>query len=224
MRQLKNNKQKHMKSITINGSQRESVGKTSTKALRNAGQVPCVLYGGDKPIHFSAPELAFSQLVYTANAHTVVIALDNGEEFNAIMQDIQFHPVNDKILHIDFYQIFENRQITMEIPVQVVGTSRGVLNGGVLRRPYRKLRVKAIPSKLPDFIEVDITPLKIGSKLYITELKNDDYKFLHPDNTVVCQVRRSRLSVADTEEDEEETEEGETSEAAAEAPATEAQE
>jgi large subunit ribosomal protein L25 len=87
-----------MKSITINGSQRESVGKKSTKALRNAGQVPCVLYGGDKPLHFSAPELAFSKLVYTANAHTVVIALDNGESYNAVMQDIQFHPVTDRIL------------------------------------------------------------------------------------------------------------------------------
>ncbi|MDG4716067.1 MULTISPECIES: 50S ribosomal protein L25/general stress protein Ctc [Winogradskyella] len=197
-----------MKSITIDGSQRESVGKTSTKALRNAGQVPCVIYGGDKPLHFSAPELAFSKLVYTPNAHTVVIALDNGEKYNAIMQDIQFHPVTDKILHIDFYQIFEDREITMEIPVQIVGTSRGVLNGGVLKRPYRKLRVKAIPSKLPDFIEVDITPLKIGNKLYITALENEDYKFLHPNNTVVCQVKRSRLSVAgaDDEDEEEETE------------------
>jgi large subunit ribosomal protein L25 len=196
-----------MKSITINGSQRESVGKSATKALRNAGQVPCVIYGGDKPLHFSAPELAFSKLVYTPNAHTVVIALDNGETYNAIMQDIQFHPVTDRILHIDFYQTFENKEITMEIPVQVVGTSKGVLNGGVLRRPYRKLRVKAIPSKLPDFIEVDITPLKIGNKLYITELENEDYQFLHPDNTVVCQVRRSRasMSVEDEEDEDEET-------------------
>ncbi|HNU60338.1 MAG TPA: 50S ribosomal protein L25, partial [Aquaticitalea sp.] len=95
-----------MKSITINGSQRESVGKKSSKALRNAGQIPCVLYGGDKPVHFSAPYLAFSNLVYTPNAHTVVIALDNGTTYNAIMQDIQFHPVTDKILHIDFYQLF----------------------------------------------------------------------------------------------------------------------
>ena len=214
-----------MKSITINGSQRESVGKTSTKALRNAGQVPCVLYGGDKPLHFSAPELAFSKLVYTPNAHTVVIALDNGETYDAIMQDIQFHPVTDRILHIDFYQTFENKEITMEIPVQIVGTSRGVLNGGVLKRPYRKLRVKAIPSKLPDFIEVDITPLKIGNKLYITELENEDYKFLHPDNTVVCQVKRSRLAVAD-DEDEDEDEaaaEGAPAEGGAEAaPAAEA--
>lgn len=196
-----------MKSITINGSQRESVGKSATRALRNAGQVPCVIYGGDKPLHFSAPELAFSKLVYTPNAHTVVIALDNGETYNAIMQDIQFHPVTDRILHIDFYQTFENKEITMEIPVQIVGTSKGVLNGGVLRRPYRKLRVKAIPSKLPDFIEVDITPLKIGNKLYITELENEDYQFLHPDNTVVCQVRRSRasMSVEDEEDEDEET-------------------
>ena len=94
-----------MKSITINGSQRESVGKKATKALRNAGQVPCVLYGGDKPVHFSAPELAFSKLVYTPNAHTVVINLDNGEVLNAVLQDIQFHPVTDRILHVDFYQL-----------------------------------------------------------------------------------------------------------------------
>jgi large subunit ribosomal protein L25 len=216
-----------MKSITINGSQRESVGKKSTKALRNAGQVPCVLYGGDKPLHFSAPELAFSKLVYTPDAHTVVIALDGGESFNAVMQDIQFHPVTDRILHVDFYQIFENKEITMEIPVKTVGTSKGVLNGGNLRRPYRKLRIKAIPSKLPDFIEIDITPLKIGSKLYIHELRNDDYKLLHPDNTVVCQVRRSRLAVVDEEEEEEEgtAEEGATTDApATEAPAAEAQE
>src|SRR5690554_1707709 len=126
-----------MKSITIKGSQRESVGKKATKALRDAGQVPCVLYGGDKPVHFSAPELAFSKLVYTPNAHTVVIALENGTSFNAIMQDIQFHPVTDKILHIDFYQLHEDKEITMEIPVNFIGTSRGVLSGGVLRKNQR---------------------------------------------------------------------------------------
>jgi large subunit ribosomal protein L25 len=205
-----------MKSITINGSQRESVGKKSTKALRNAGQVPCVLYGGDKPLHFSAPELAFSKLVYTANALTVVIALDNGEQYNAIMQDIQFHPVTDRILHIDFYQIFEKKAITMDIPVQLIGSSIGVMNGGNLRRPYRKLRVKAIPSKLPDFIEIDITPLKIGSKVYISELLNEDYDLLHPENMVVCQVRRSRLAIVDEVEGDEE---GEETAEGAEAPA-----
>ena len=192
-----------MKSITINGSQRESVGKKATKALRNAGQIPCVLYGGDKPVHFSAPELAFSKLVYTPNVHTVVIALENGKSYEAIMQDIQFHPVSDKILHIDFYQLFPDKEITMDIPVHIIGTSKGVLNGGVLRKNQRKLKVKALPANLPDFIEADITPLKIGSKLYITALENDAYKFLHPDNTVICQVGRSRASVAEFEEEAE---------------------
>ncbi|RKE98610.1 50S ribosomal protein L25/general stress protein Ctc [Ichthyenterobacterium magnum] len=211
-----------MKSITINGSQRESVGKKATKALRNAGQVPCVLYGGDKPVHFSAAELAFSKLVYTPNAHTVVIALEGGETYNAVLQDIQFHPVTDKILHIDFYQLFEDKEIAMDIPVHIIGTSKGVLNGGVLRKNKRKLRIKALPSNLPDFIEADITPLKIGGKLYVTAFENDAYKFLHPDNTVVCQVKTARTAIL-VDEDEDELEEG--AEATAEggdAPAAEA--
>jgi len=193
-----------MKSITINGSQRESVGKKATKALRNAGQVPCVLYGGDKPVHFFAEEFAFKNLVYTPNAHTVVISLENGKTYNAILQDIQFNPVTDKIMHIDFYQLYEDKEITMNIPLSFVGNSRGVKNGGVLRKNKRSLRIKALPANLPDFIEVDITPLKIGGKLYITTLNNDAYKFMHPDNTVVCQVRRSRASVDVSDEDEEE--------------------
>ena len=195
-----------MKSITINGSQRESVGKKATKALRNAGQVPCVLYGGDNPVHFSAPELAFSKLVYTPNAHTVVIELENGDTYNAILQDIQFHPVTDNILHIDFYKLFDNKEVTMEIPVQFTGNSRGVRNGGVLRKNKRSLRVKALPGNLPDYIEADITDLKIGNKLYITALNSEDFKFMHPDNTVVCQVRRSRASMAVADDDEDEDE------------------
>ena len=205
-----------MKSITINGSQRESVGKKATKALRNAGQVPCVLYGGDKPVHFSAKELAFSKLVYTPNAHTVVITLDGGETFNAVLQDIQFHPVSDKILHIDFYQLFEDKEIALNIPVNLVGNSKGVKNGGVLRRPYRKLRVKALPANLPDFIEVDITPLKIGDKIAVGDLANDNYTILHPDASVVCAVRTSRTAVLDDEDEDEAAAEG------AEAPAAEA--
>ncbi|GGZ83966.1 50S ribosomal protein L25/general stress protein Ctc [Algibacter mikhailovii] len=204
-----------MKSITINGSQRESVGKKATKALRNAGQVPCVLYGGDKPVHFSAPELAFSKLVYTPNAHTVVINLDSGETLNAVLQDIQFHPVTDRILHIDFYQLFEDKEIALNIPVNLVGNSRGVKNGGVLRRNNRKLRIKALPANLPDFIQIDISPLKIGDKVSVADILNDDYTFLHSDNTVVCQVRTSRTAVA--EDDEDELEEGAEAAEAAEA-------
>ena len=199
-----------MKSITINGSKRESVGKSSSRLLRNAGQVPCVLYGGEGPIHFSAPELAFSKLVYTANAYTVVIAFGEKESYNAILQDIQFHPVSDKILHIDFYQLFDDKKISMDIPVKLNGNPIGVKLGGNLQRNKRKLRIKALPTNLPDNLEIDISELNIGDKVYITELLNENYEFLHPDNTVVCQVRRARAAlVVETEEGEgEEGEEG----------------
>ena len=197
-----------MQSITINGSQRESVGKVATKALRNAGKVPCVVYGGETPIHFSAPELAFKNLVYTPDVHTVVIALEDGTNINAILQDIQFHPVTDRILHIDFYQIFDDKEITMNIPVRIVGNSRGVRNGGVLRIVNRKLRVKALPANLPDYIEADITEMRIGNKMYVTAIDTEDYTIMHADNTVICQVRTSRTAVEDEEEDEEEGEEG----------------
>ena len=189
-----------MKSITIKGSERESVGKVATKALRNAGAVPCVLYGGDQAVHFSAEEKAFKNLIYTPNAHTVVIDLGNGKSYNAILQDLQVHPVSDKILHIDFFQLFDNKEITMEVPVKIVGTSKGVLAGGVLRLNTRKLKVKALPSNLPDFVEADITPLEMGNKLYVTKLVSDKYKLMHPDNTVVCQVRISRAAMKAAQE------------------------
>ena len=188
-----------MKSITIKGSERESVGKVATKALRNAGAVPCVLYGGNQPVHFSADERAFKTLVYTPNAHTVVIELE-GKSFNAILQDIQVHPVSDRILHIDFFQLFDDKEITMEVPVKVTGVSPGVLLGGVLRLNTRRLKVKALPKNLPDFVEADITPLEMGNKLYVTKLVSDKYKLLHPDNTVVAQVRISRAAMKAAQE------------------------
>ena len=192
-----------MKSVSIQGSKRESVGKKATKALRNAGLVPCVVYGGDEPLHFSAPELAFKNLVYTPDAHTVEIELD-GVTVQAILQDIQFHPVTDRILHIDFYQIFEGKEVTMNIPVHFTGNSKGVRNGGVLRKTNRVLRVKALPKDLPDFLEADITNLKIGNKLYIGELPQENITIMHPDNTVVCQVRTSRTAVVDADDDDDE--------------------
>ena len=201
-----------MKSITINGSQRESVGKSSTKALRNAGKVPCVVYGGEKPVHFSADEISFSKLVYTPNAHTVIISLDGKEEINAVIQDIQFHPVSEKILHIDFFQLFENKEINMTIPVKFSGNAPGVrLEGGLLFKNKRKLYVKALPKNLPDFISVDISNLHLNDKVTIQDLLNENYIFVHPENMVVCQVKMSRasLSLTTTEEEDEEGEEGE---------------
>ncbi len=184
-----------MKSITIKGSKRESVGKKATKALRNAEMVPCVLYGANEPVHFAAKELDFSKLVYTPNAHTVVLDLD-GQSFNAVLQDIQFHPVSDRILHVDFYELNEGKEISMDIPVEVQGAAPGVLNsGGTLIRNKRKLRVRALPKNLPDTIVADISDLELGNKLYTAQLASEDYTFLHPDNTVVCQVKTSRASI-----------------------------
>jgi large subunit ribosomal protein L25 len=189
-----------MKSITIKGSERESVGKVATKALRNAGLVPCVLYGGNQAVHFSAEVMAFKNLVYTPNAHTVEIDLGKGKSFNAILQDIQVHPVSDKILHIDFFQLFDDKEITMEVPVKIVGKSKGVMAGGDLRLNTRKLRVKALPKNLPDFIEADITALDMGNKLYVTKVASPDYKIMHPDNTVICQVKISRAAMKAAQE------------------------
>ncbi|MCD9856438.1 50S ribosomal protein L25/general stress protein Ctc [Epilithonimonas sp. JDS] len=201
-----------MKSITIQGTKRESVGKKSTKALRDAELVPCVVYGGGEPLNFSALEKAFKGLVYTPEAHTVSIEVD-GQVIPAVLQDIQFHPITDKIIHADFYRLSDDKPVVMEVPVRVTGRSKGVVAGGVLRQTYRKLKVKAIPANLPDEIVVDITSLKIGNKFYVESLKNDKYSFMHPDNAVIVAVKMSRnasknAAAAMDDDDEEEVTEG----------------
>ena len=203
-----------MKSITIKGSKRESVGKKATKALRNAGLVPCVVYGGDKPLHFSATELAFRDLVYTPNAHTVAVELEGGTALKAIMQDIQFHPVTDAIIHVDFYQLFDDKAVTMNIPVRLNGSSPGVKNGGRLLFRKRKLAIKALPDNLPDFFDIDISKLKIGGNITVETLLNDDFTILHPETTTVVQVKMARTAVLidDEEEDGEEGAEAGTEE------------
>ena len=197
-----------MKSITINGSKREHVGKVATKALRNAGKVPCVIYGGEKPLHFSAEELAFSKLVYTADAHTVVVILEDGNKIDAVLQDIQFHPVSDKILHVDFFQLHEGKEINMTIPVRVEGTAPGVRDsGGNLQKNKRKLTVRALPKNLPDFLLADVSNLKLNDSITVGDLSEETFNILHPDSQVVCQVKMSRVSLS-IEEEEEGGEEG----------------
>ncbi len=201
-----------MKSITIQGTKRENVGKKSTKALRDAELVPCVVYGGNEPLNFSTEEKSFKNLVYTPEAHTVSIEVD-GQTIPAVLQDIQFHPITDRILHVDFYQLSEDKPVIMEVPVRITGRSKGVVAGGVLRQSFRKLKVKAIPANLPDEIVVDVTPLRIGNKLYVAALKNEAYTFMHPDNAVVVAVKMSRNAMkggaaAMDDEDEEQVTEG----------------
>lgn len=194
-----------MKSITIQGVKRESVGKAATRALRNADQVPCVVYGGNEPLHFSADEKNFKGLVYTPEAHTVNLELADGTKVNAILQDIQFHPVTDKIIHADFYQLHDDKAVAIEVPVRLTGRARGVVNGGVMRFNMRKLKVKAIPANLPDEIVIDITSMRIGHKKYVESIRNNDYTIMHPDNAVIVAIRTSRTAVADTDDDEDET-------------------
>ncbi len=209
-----------MKSITIKGSQRESVGKKATKALRNAGQVPCVIYGGDKTVHFSAEEKAFKNLVFTPNVYTAVIEVE-GKKIDAIIQDIQFHPVTDKILHIDFYQLFAGKPVTMSIPVKLSGSSKGVLDGGRMLFTNRKLNVRALPKDFPDFIGIDISPLKIGDNVSIGDILDEKLTFLHPENMAVVRVAMARTAVATDEEETEEGAEGEAGEGATEEKAAE---
>ena len=207
-----------MKSITIQGTKRESVGKKSTKALRDAELVPCVVYGGAETLNFSAEERAFKGLVYTPEAHTVSIEVD-GQTIPAVLQDIQFHPITDKILHADFYQLADDKPVVMEVPVRITGRAKGVVSGGAMRQTYRKLKIKALPANLPDEIVVDVTPLKIGNKLYVGDIKTSNFTFMHPDNAVVVAVKMSKNEMkggAEVEDDEEETT------AEGEAPATEA--
>lgn len=198
-----------MKSITIQGTKRESVGKKSTKALRDAELVPCVVYGGEETLNFSATEKSFKGLVYTPEAHTVSIEVD-GKTISAILQDIQFHPLTDKILHADFYQMSDDKPVVMEVPVRLTGRSKGVVAGGSMRQSFRKLKVKALPGNLPDEIVVDVTPLKIGGKLYVGDIKAEGFSFVHPDNAVVVAVKMSRTAAkGGAEDEEEETVEGE---------------
>jgi large subunit ribosomal protein L25 len=196
-----------MKSLTIKGSKRESVGKSATKALRNAGRVPCVLYGGNDPMHFSADERQFKNLVYTPETHTVVIELEDGSKHEAIMQDIQFHPVTDRILHVDFYRLFPDKEVTVTVPVKTEGVAPGIIKGGTLNMTMKKLKVRAIPANLPDAVIVDISNLEIGDKVYVSQLRNDTYKLMHPDNVVAVQVKMSRAAMKAAQEAAKSTEE-----------------
>ena len=150
-----------MKTLAISAKSRDKVGKSNTRQLRNQGNVPCVLYGGEKQVCFFAHENEFRKLVYTPDVFIVELNID-GEVKRAIMQDIQFHPVTDKILHIDFLEIFDDKEVTISIPVTLKGLAIGVRNGGNLLHRRKKIITRGLPSNLPDAIEVNIEELKIG--------------------------------------------------------------
>ena len=188
-----------MKTIEIKGSFRSELGKKSSKEIRKAGSVPCVIYGKEKNIHFQAPELSFKNLIYTHEAHLVDLNLDN-KLYKVVLKDIQFHPVSDKILHIDFIEIFDDKPVIISVPVTVHGDSVGVIAGGKLSIKRRTLKVKGLPKDLPEFIPVDITELKIHEGVKVSDIKMDKIEFLDLKKSLVLTIATSRVAAKSEEE------------------------
>ena len=193
-----------METIEIIGYKRANLGKKDSKKLREDGNVPCVIYGGDEQIHFHAPMILFRDLVYTPGANFVKLNIE-GQEIDAILQDIQFHPVSEIILHADFLQLKDDKKIKMEIPVKIIGDSPGVQQGGKILMRIRKLSLMAYPKNMPSFVEVDISGLELGKSIKVEELLSEDYDILNSPLVSVVSVNIPRVKI-EVEEEEEETE------------------
>ncbi|MEG2071060.1 MAG: 50S ribosomal protein L25, partial [Bacteroidales bacterium] len=166
-----------MKSVSISGFLRENVGKKDAKAQRNNGMVPCVLYGGKEQYQFIVPEKQFNDIIYTPEVKYAILDF-NGKKFNAIVQASQFHPITDKLLHVDFLEVTENKPITINIPLKITGISPGVLRGGKLSKRVRTLKVKGLLENIPEFITIDITPLEINDMIKVSDIKLDNITFV----------------------------------------------
>ena len=206
-----------MQSVTIKGTVRTELGSKFAKAVRAAGDVPCVLYGGKEPIHFSAPILAFRELVYTSEALVAHIELD-GKTIQAVIQDMQFDPLTDKLTHMDLIEVVEGKPVTIEVPVVMTGNARGVRNGGKLKSVLRSLKIKGHINDLPSVIEHDITDLRIGQSIRVSDMKDGKpFEVLNAEAAVVVTIKMSRKAVSEEEEAEEAAEGAEaTAEAAVE--------
>ncbi|MEY3678816.1 MAG: hypothetical protein RI924_957 [Bacteroidota bacterium] len=188
-----------MKSIAISGSRRENVGKRDAKELRYEGKVPAVLYGGADQIHFAVSAADLKGLVYTPDVHFVDIDVE-GTQAKAILQDIQFHPLTEQILHVDFLRLNDAKPFVMEIPVKLTGTSPGVKMGGKLIQKLRKLRVKAFPKDMPQYVEVAMEPLELGKSVRVGELSFPGFEITNnADDTIVSVVMSRALKQAEQE-------------------------
>ncbi|MGL1888574.1 MAG: 50S ribosomal protein L25/general stress protein Ctc [Reichenbachiella sp.] len=194
-----------MKTIEIIGYKRANLGKADAKRLRNESMVPCVIYGGKEQIHFSAPMILFRDLVYTSNAHFVKVNVE-GTEYNAIMQDLQFHPVSEVLLHVDFLEWTAGTSIKMNVPVHISGTSPAVAGGGTLIFKRRQLTIKALPKNMPEFIDVSIDALEFGKAIKVGDLTPDNYEILDtPQASIaVAEIPRALRGKTGEEEGEEE--------------------
>lgn len=180
-----------MKSLAMFGNKRSQTGKSATKAIRNEGKVPCVLYGGKEHLHFSIYEADFKQLVYTPQVYKVQLDID-GTVFKAILKDIQFHPVNDSIIHADFLEIHDDKPVEMMVPVAFTGNSPGVRAGGKLIVKSKKLRVWGLPTQLPDQVEVSIEKMEIGDTIKVGDLNPENITLLDSPNNPVVSVKVTR--------------------------------
>lgn len=188
-----------MKSIAISGSRRENVGKRDAKELRYEGKVPAVLYGGADQIHFAVSAADLKGLVYTPDVHFVELDVE-GTKAKAILKDIQFHPLTEQILHIDFLALNDAKPVVMEIPVKLTGTSPGVKMGGKLIQKLRKLRVKALPKDMPQYVEVDQEVLELGKSIRVGEVSTTNYQITNnADDTIVSVVMSRALKQAEQE-------------------------
>jgi len=201
-----------MKSLIVKGQKREALGKKDAKKLRSQKLVPAVLYGTDEVIHFSVPFSEMRKLVYTPSVYFVELDLD-GEKHLALMQDIQWHAVEEQILHIDFLKIQEGKPIKVEVPVNIVGLAKGIKAGGKLKVNLRRLKVKALAANIPDTIDVNVTKLGLGQNIKVAELKAENLEFLNDKSNVVVTVAitRAAKSAAGATAVAEEEEEDETS-------------
>lgn len=199
-----------MKTISINAEKRNELGKKSTRDLRKADHVPCVMYGGAEVIHFHAHENDFRHIVYTPSAYIVEVTLD-GVMHKAVMQELQFHPVNDKLLHIDFVEVFDDKPVTMEIPLLLNGDAIGLKDGGKSRQRRRVLKVRGLIQHFPDTLDIDITDVGIGEVIKVGDLSYDKLEILDPSRSMIYAVVSSRISMKGMEDTDivPETEEGE---------------
>jgi large subunit ribosomal protein L25 len=188
-----------MKTIEIKGSFRTELGKKSSKELRKSGNVPCVIYGKEKNIHFFAHENSFKNLVYTHAAHLVKLNIDD-KEYKAVLKDMQFHPVKDNILHADFIEIHDNKPVVINIPIKVSGDSVGVIAGGKLSIKRRTLKVKGLADDLPETLPINITDLKIHEGIKVGELSYDKIELLDPKKSMVLTIATSRVAQKTDEE------------------------
>ena len=183
-----------MKTIEIQAVSRTQFGKKSTNSLRAEGNVPCVMYGGKETVHFYAHENIFRNLVYTPDVYLVNLIVD-GKSYNAVMKELQFHPVSDKLQHIDFVEVFESKPVVMDVPIRITGESSGVKAGGKLKVKRRNLRVKGLAGNMPEHLNIDITGLGIGQSIRIGDLAYENLEIIDNKRAMIVAVATSRLAV-----------------------------